>query len=284
MKKIGDEAYYERRLIAVSNKAVIEAASNQEESALKKKNESLDWTSVANAALKIGGLEYSLAKLIVGVGIEAYKALDKARESGVPIRDISFDDASDLIFPPGHPREGVVYVCHPVLPRAYCTMADFHRIVFEHKFSEAMLLLMSLGAESLEIEHVTGWSNEFSAKISANLPARNISPSLDGKKEDSSERRTLFSASLSGSTEPKLPSGLSWYPHESMWQSIARGRIEFGLSDFSLIVSSTDNYGIDARISASVLKAGLEIGGSFEEHKTTVWRLVGKFNKPNNEK
>lgn len=74
-----------------------------------------------------------------------------------------------LKFPLGHPRNGVLYIGHPAKPDVYYTMAEFHRVTFEHKFSEATSLLMHLGATKIRVGHVTGWSKEFSGRISAPL-------------------------------------------------------------------------------------------------------------------
>lgn len=62
-----------------------------------------------------------------------------------------------------------------------------------------------------------------------------------------------------------------------MCSSIATGRIDFGLSRFSLAVRYRDDYGIDAKLSALVEGAGLEIGGKFETHHAAVWQTEGSF-------
>ena len=67
---------------------------------------------------------------------------------------------------------------HPVQPHTYYTMANFHRVVFEHKFAEAMLLLMSLGPKTMRVEHVTGWSTEFSGSLDTPSPVKSVNVSL----------------------------------------------------------------------------------------------------------
>ena len=82
---------------------------------------------------------------------------------------------------------------------------------------------------------------------------------------------------MAGSDSPRLPENLVWYAHELTWQTVANGRIKFGLNDFSLSVTYEDDFGINAGLRSTVMKAGLDLGGKFEDHQSTVWRLVGKF-------
>jgi len=282
MTTFTDVPYMERRLLVVSNRAVLKAAEEEQEKISKSKtSEGFDWAGMAaaagNLAVRAVSWEFSLGKILVGMGIEAYQALSKAREQGAPIRAISFEEAAQLAFPPGHPREGVVYVGHPVVPNTYYTMADFHRVVFEHKFAEAMLLLMSLGAKTMRVEHVIGWSSEFAGSLDVTIPTQstNVGANVDGGRNN--DRKLLFTATLDGNHSPKLPAGMAWFPHEPMWGGVAKGRIDFGLSKFNLSVRYRDDYGIDSKLCALVEGAGLEIGGKFEAHRATVWQIEGSF-------
>src|SRR5262249_36015264 len=62
---------------------------------------------------------------------------------------ITYDETKALKFPPGQPRELVVYIGHPAMENVYYPAAQFHRMTFEHKFSEAIKLLMALGATEI---------------------------------------------------------------------------------------------------------------------------------------
>src|SRR4051812_17600419 len=74
--------------------------------------------------------------------------------------------ADNAYFPPGHPQAGTVYFESPVLPETFYPAADFHRLTFEHKFSEALRLLVGLGVREVVVEHVTGWAREFASSLS----------------------------------------------------------------------------------------------------------------------
>jgi hypothetical protein len=266
-------SYAERQLIIVLPDEVVATARRPVLD--PKPNENLsDWKSVAARIAKT-----SLSLTAFGVGIElttdAINAWAAARESGLNLLQISRTEAKDLTFPPGHPREQAIYVAHPALPSVYYTTATFHRMAFEHKFSEAILLLMSLGASKITVEHVRGWSREFAAKMSTSLDS--IEVTADAGHSAKSGSTHLFEATLDNPQAPVLPSDLVWYPHEPTWQAVAQGRIKFGLSQFSLTVNYEDDFGINAGLKMRVQKAGLDLGGTFEDHTATTWKIHGDF-------
>ena len=273
LREIAAQPYAERQLIVVLPDRVVDAARAAE---LKASRQSMpvDWKKLTVVALNT--MTSSFAVVAVALVEEAVKAWARARESGIPIQQVSRTEATALRFPPGHPRDGVLYVGHPALPEVYYTIASFHRMAFEHKFSEAIELLMSLGANEIRVEHVRGWSREFAGSASLALPlGESINASQDGKM--SAKASLLYEATLSGSSTPLLPSGLVWYPHEPTWQAVAKGRLSFGLAQFSLTVNYEDDFGVNAGLKASAQKAGLELGGNFEDHEATTWTLHGKF-------
>lgn len=97
-----------------------------------------------------------------------WSELDRPGRGGSPIQAT---EASQLAFPPGHPKAKVLYGAHPIDTDVYYPVASFHRMVFEHKFAEAINLLMHLGATKIRVEHVRGWSTEFAASLSARMPS-----------------------------------------------------------------------------------------------------------------
>jgi hypothetical protein len=82
---------------------------------------------------------------------------------------------------------------------------------------------------------------------------------------------------LNPSGSPRVPDDLVWFPHEPLWQEVVDARLTSGLTSFVLDVRSFDDYGVNASLKALVDKYGLEAGGSFVEHRATLWRLEGTF-------
>ncbi|GAB5097948.1 hypothetical protein [Caballeronia sp. HLA56] len=44
-----------------------------------------------------------------------------------------------------------------------------------------------------------------------------------------------------------------------------------------MTVNYEDDFGINEGLKLTATKAGLELGGSFEDHRATTWKLRGKF-------
>ncbi len=273
------KSFAERQLIVVSEKNAIEAANKADQETKKDNEKSSSWFDIALGAVNIAaGWEISVGKIIGVASIEAYKSLKKAWDKGLPIQVVSLNSAACLTFPPGHPRLDTVYACHPANPTTYYPLADFHRIAFEGKFAEAMTLLMALGANHFRVERVSGWSSDFAANLTTDgLLSKATSVSADASRTAQKNNSMLFEATLETKHTPQLPEHLIWYHHEATWQSIATGRLKYGLNAFKINVSYRDDYGIDAKLAASVQGAGLGIGGSFESHQSTVWQIEGKF-------
>jgi hypothetical protein len=288
-----DRAYSDRQLIFVADDLVAKLAHGEKLGLIESRTRALtrvlkftaaefinrvktrDWKKIA-ASIPIVYLKM-MGEMISESGKEGIRAWVKLMEGGIKIQPVGKTEAQRLTFPPGHPREHVLYVGHPTISTVYYPMADFHRFTFEHKFCEAIELLMSLGARYIRVEHVTGWSKDFSARLSVPLAMAADSATVNASQSSAGRRNLLYEAYLAGTHKPSLPQRLDWYPYEQTWQAIAKGRMAFGLNNFSLSLSYEDDLGINARLKAAALKAGLEIGGKFEDHQSTVWRLEGKF-------
>lgn len=53
--------------------------------------------------------------------------------------------------------------------------------------------------------------------------------------------------------------------------------MQFGLSQFSLVVNYEDDFGVNAGMKICVEKADLDLGGTFEDHMATTWKIYGDF-------
>ncbi|SRR6266511_812657 len=263
--------YAERQLIIVVDDAVAAAEHQAKREAAAAKKEPT-WADIAARIVL-------LRRYFIPVyAVEALiKAVIRLRTQAVDVLIVGRSEAAQLTFPPGHPLKGVLYVGNPAIPSVDYTTAQFHRLTFEHKVSEAVRMLMFLGATQLEVEHVMGWSREFAAKL--NVPLGTTGQQLGDEAGQTKESRAqiLFRATLKGTKNPALPEGLISYLHEPSWQSIAEGRLKHGLQNFSLSVQYEEDYGINAGLKLKASNADLDLGGKFEDHEATVWRIVGAF-------
>jgi hypothetical protein len=287
-----DIPYAKRRFVVVVEDDFSQATKNKAETKnieavkdvcetlgllLARASERLRDTSIGTArGLDARGAIGGGAALLLASGVVAALVM-KFKSAGLDVLPVPLSRSACLNFPPGHPMIGVLYVAHPAIFGKYYPAAEFHRLTFEHKFAEAVNLLMALGATNLKVEHIAGWSTEFSASMNVGLRPfiAEVDPRFQNKKQ--SESAILFSASLDGTPSPCLPENLVWYHHEPNWQNIANGRLKYGMRDFSLTVRYEEDYGVNAALKGSAKKAGIKLGGEFKNYKPTVWRIVGEF-------
>ncbi|WP_321920026.1 hypothetical protein [Paraburkholderia tropica] len=270
-------SYPERQLVVVLDDAVVQATRKAAEAA--RNGTGADWTAVVEKIAQGVKRLDTIGPLITiaGATYDELRAWAKAREGGLNILQVGRSEAGRLRFPPGHPRDRALYVAHPATPSVYYTMASFHRMAFEHKFSEAVSLLMSLGATEIEVEHIQGWDRKFTSQMS--VPLQQVDASGHASQSTGRKSSLLFKASYDNKQDATVPEGLVWFAHEPTWQVLADGRIKYGLHEFSLAVNYEDDFGVNAGMKLRVQKAGLDIGGTFEDHVATTWKLTGKFSR-----
>ena len=289
--------YAERRLIMVADDKIVERTRLRDQlEELKAKvggTTSSDVSDWAKFAAIVAGFAYPPAR-IAALGVAGFEAAKLAIEAWgrasetVDIHLVSQSEANALSFAPGHPKTDVLYVGHPCIADRYCTMAAFHRLVFEHKFSEAITLLMALGATTMEVRHVTGWSKDLLGGMALTVSvAHGIGEASAGggiKSAENDSQGVLLRAELSsgGRKTPFVPDGLVWYPTEHLWQTVATGRIQHGLTSCQLAVTYTDDFGVNAELHGAVTgnskaKAKLDFGGAWTEHTSTIWQIHAVF-------
>jgi len=215
------------------------------------------------------------AAVAVGAAVALKQSSSPGSSTGRVLR-LRTAEIAGLQLPLGHPLFDTVYVGHPARPAAYYPLADFHRRAFEHKFSEALRLVTSLGATSIKVSAVQGWGREFSAGLRVGLPAAD-SVGAKVANQESRNREFLYSAELDGSAEPVIPPDLVWFPHEDAWQEIARQRIKHRLRSFELQVTYKDDFSVTSELAADVSKANFKLGGEFQRQQSTIWAISGTF-------
>jgi hypothetical protein len=191
---------------------------------------------------------------------------------------VKTSEAATLRFPVGHPRRKVVYVGHPIDPVMYMPIAQFHTFLFQHKVAEALRLIRSLGADSVDVIRMEGWDLGVGIDLAMPLPgAEQVEVGAKAGLKRGQGDSVMISMRLKPSGEPSVPDNLVWLPHEPFWQEVVDARLTSGLLSFDVDVRSLDDYGVNANVKAMIAKSGLEAGGSFVEHRTTWWRLKGTF-------
>ena len=282
-----NQTYKDRQLIMVGDEDVVQQTRLQLQESEAKTGSILasvgDWAKFASLVVGLAYPPARVTSLAVAAGYEIAKRAVEAwgranQNTDNRIRLVTLSEAQDIQFPPGHPQVDELYVGHPATAKRYYPAWDFHRAVFEHKFAEAITLLMALGATRIEVHHVAGWSKELVGTMSVDVPVAGGTAEVASNHRKS--RDLLLQADLDARRrKPFLPDSLVWYPNEPMWQSIALGRLEHRMRTCQLVVNYEDNYGVSAKLGADIakLKGKLRLGGEWKNHASTIWRVNANF-------
>ncbi|GLQ52490.1 hypothetical protein ACFFJT_13085 [Dyella flava] len=253
-----------------------------------------DWKTIAAVGVTVGVTAAAAAVLAPEIAVGAagaalttygmsalYDAVRGMRSEGCDVKVLGESSVRELVFLPGHPRPKTVYAQHPANELIYFPISSFHRRVFENKFSEAIRLLAALGAREIQVEHKKGWDRAFAASLAAPIATQTGVAQVDasGGTSAKASENLLFTATLPGSDTPKVIDNPIWLPFEDTWQAIVEQRMEHGLKQFTLSVNYEDDYSVNASLKGKIDKAGLEIGGKFEDHVATQWTMQGTFGR-----
>lgn len=271
-------AYPLRQRIVILDDAIVEAERTAK--AMDKKKYGNWQDMMLDVVLK--GLRGGLFGPIAAIDtiIDTVTGVMKLFQDGVPVLMVGQTEAANLRFPLGHPRPQILYIGHPADPCRYFPAAEFHRKVFEHKFAEVQRLLTYLGATYIEAEHISGWTKEYIIDGKATLPVNSgLELSGEGGSKSTKGSNLTYKATLDGIEPPSIPENLVWYEDEDTWKAMAEQRLHAGLLEFDLVLKYTDDLGVNTGLKLSIAKVGIDMGGKFEEHQSTIWRLKGKFKK-----
>lgn len=189
----------------------------------------------------------------------------------VSILRVPRSSVGDIDFGASGWEPGVVYAVNPKQPTMYRPLATFHEEMLLHKLTELDRLLNALGAKEYEISHVRrrGRRGEASLGLGSLFD-------LGG-----ATGRTAFSerhwSGTSEGHEPHLPEKLCWYAREREWQNLAESRMQGSRLRFAFSVRQDEDFGVDARLAASVEAAKLKIGGRYTSVDHVEFAVAGTF-------
>ncbi len=199
------------------------------------------------------------------------------RENSLPIQYINEGDArlKHLRCSEGRFFVDRLYAAHPYVSDVYISFADFHGFLLDEKRSEFVRLARCLGARSVRLLH----HDEDGAEGRVKVGVADVGGVEAGGMRKTSNRFDLSATyEQPGTSAPRLPDQLTWYHHEPLWQEMAAGRLESGLSTFKVTFSYAKDFGVNAGLVGMVEEMGLDIGGSFnsaqrlkQQYELTFW-------------
>lgn len=230
------------------------------------------------APLIPGGALIRGAMLIAGIAYTAYatgpvKGAISNEDPGLII-EVPVKDTKNFSFPAGIAEIGQVYAANPLSDRSYFYIESYNDDMIIHKLSELELILNALGAKKYSIiYHETSESLvSANAKAGAKQAAIETDASINNARKMKFERR-----GTSRGGDPILPSPLTWYHREPVWQSLAESRMKYGREEFAFSVELEKSLKLSAQatVNAQVLSGAL--GSTFERLGNVILSVEGNF-------
>lgn len=177
-------------------------------------------------------------------------------------------------FEVGYPERDVVYVRHPVSRTRLIPLASYHSQTLVEKTNEAITMLTTLGASSIDLSYSDEISDQAKADIEILFGMLSFG-SFGGSKSDSEHTKVIYQARGAGSSPRDLPP-LLWLDQPG-WRGIVEGRLHGGLRQFALTFTYEHDSGVDAQLAARVRDYGLRTGGEFRKAHRVSFNLRGEF-------
>lgn len=182
----------------------------------------------------------------------------------LPIALVSLEDVQTLAakphvqFPLGHPQVRQVYARHPLHQAKFLHYAQFHQTIFMEKTTQAVKLLLALGAHKVTAK----WSMDGGKKADADLSA-DLLKEVTGKGgwQRTSDDHFIFNVSGAGRAS-KLPS-LPWRQKDPMFDTVIAAA-QAGATHVDMILVSDRHSKVTAELGGSLVNnLKMHIGGSY---------------------
>ena len=199
--------------------------------------------------------------------------VQRFRISHIPA-DVHFQDCIPSLYE--------LYIAHPYKPGVYLPASQYEHLLFRERIHELSKVMMALGATDIQTVQNDGYKsshqNESSHKTTASGSYGNIfsaqgsySSASNNSSDSEKEAAILINFKNDPIKLPYIPSGLTWFEHESEWQQIADARINGNILEYEIrlsskqvnLVSNNERSNIEAQ--ARILLAS----GSFSRETTS---------------
>jgi len=180
-----------------------------------------------------------------------------------------------LKFPPNHPKKGELYLGHPFRKNVYFPFENAEFLLFESQVMELTKILGKIGARKIEIEHIKGESSEIiqniqknisqdtqnTSSLGVNVKLHSVNLSASQNKQNNSENQSdleqqsrsnkkisvILNFEKPQTIEKPDANEFIWYSHNEGWQDIVHQRMNNGVIDYSLVISSKSSEVLSER-------------------------------------
>jgi hypothetical protein len=212
---------------------------------------------------------------------ELLQRLEDELRLGIPIALYDQSEATRLFkFDVGHmPKDGSLYVQHPILPNYYIPPEDFARTLAKEKEAAFRQLASALGAKELrlvsaDVHSKKGW---FGTKVSVPEVASQLGVRIEFDSNGSFVRR-VYSRFGRPRQPPHVPKDLrAWVEMDPDLRTMARDRTKGHLLQHHITLEFKECMGAGGDVAAAVAGRGLTAGGAYEALYHSVWHFEAEY-------
>jgi hypothetical protein len=171
------------------------------------------------------------------------------------------------------PRDGAVYVQHPIFPDSYISPDQYGQRLAREKEAAFRQLASSLGAKevrlvSAELKESRGW---FGARLS--LKAAATQAGVQASFSESGKVVSAVYAQFGSPKEPpRVPADLQrWVDMEADFRTMANQRIQGNLLHARVAIEFREAMGSGGSVAAKLAGQGFSVGGSYERMQYSIW-------------
>ena len=219
------------------------------------------------------------------VGVESFKHLsdgellenfNRVMDLGFPVAWCSPIEAKNSFdFGVGHiPKDGMLYLQHPVNERFYISPGEFSRSVCSEKEAAFLRLAASLGAKSIKLISIQ--SNETKGFFGGGLKLPEVAADLGFRatfdKEGNLIKETVKEFNRPNFSKPSIPEQLAgWVSFDPDLRTMASDRIEANVAKSNVKLEFSQSIGLGGEISAKIADRGFLVGGGFKATTRSIW-------------
>jgi hypothetical protein len=188
--------------------------------------------------------------------------LIKNAENKLHIPCIPISEARSCFkFPPNNPVHNTAYAMVDVFPNYYVPLSQFHEYYKQTKHAAFIELCAHLGAKEIYIEsaEINNQTLDVNGDIRGDLANLNLGISIRESRDTGMKAAFTFSKANRRIKDFDTP----WMYTESSWQSLNNLRRRNHLQTINAEFNCTDDFGINANLSAQLGALGINIGGKF---------------------
>jgi hypothetical protein len=207
--------------------------------------------------------------------------LSEALDIGCPVMAFEQRPAMDLFrFGVGHsPRNGSIYVRHPVFDDLYVAPEDFSRALSREKSAAFQQLASALGAKELRLTTATVHTKKGLFGVTVSVPEAATEVGLKVTFDSKGEFiKQVYSRFGTPRARPTVPPDLSqWVEMDPDLRTMARDRTEGHLLEHRITLEFKEGLGIGGEVAAKVAGRGLTAGGSYSAISHSVWNFEAEY-------